>query len=155
MSGNACDWYWCNEGYGEPCLGLSNLLSHHWGSVVAGSLLNLLLKVPFLLLELLICHPTGCCNKCGNSCYDGCFHKTLDLIRTDSYAFTNLFGTAYCDSSRHCRNLCLDYPYYQGSQSPMRNYRVAVQIFLTCAGFIGSYLILTARVNDMRIWYIV
>lgn len=154
ISGNAGDWYWSKDGYGEPCLGLRNLLCYNWGSVIAGSLLNLLFKIPFILLELLVCHPTGCCNRCGNSCYDSCWHRLINLVRTDAYAFTNLFGTAYCDSSRHCQNLCLDYPQFQGSQSPLRNYRVAVQVFLTAAGFIGSYMILTHWISDMCGWFV-
>ena len=106
VSGQAVDWYWRGKYTIEGCPGFNNCMRFNWGSIAVGSFLNSVLRLPLLVLELLICHPTACCNMCGNCCYDNCCQNLVDLVRTDVYAYCNLFGSGYCEACRECRHLC-------------------------------------------------
>lgn len=106
--------------------------------------MNAFLRLPSNLVELFVCHPTGCCGKCGNCCYNNCSwcSSFFGLVRTDAYAYINLFGNPYCDSARECEKLCSNSHHFQGFQSPSRNYRIAAGVLLVALGIILSYLIL-------------
>ena len=145
VGGNTTNWFW-SKMHKRTCFGFSNLVCHNWGSVALGSFLRMILKIPLLIIELLTCHPTACCNKAGNCCTDHCCGFLYTLVRTDVYALINIFGYSYCDATKYCDNLCRHYVHFQSSQSPMRNYRIAAMTFLTALSFILSYLVLNHRV---------
>ena len=105
--------------------------------------MNSVIIMPAMLLQLFVCHPTGCCGSCGNSCYNSCnwLSSFLGLVRTDVYSYINLFGNPYCDSARECEKLCNNSYLFQGYQSPIRDYRNAADVFLITLGIILFYLI--------------
>lgn len=148
LSGNSIDWYWREDSNHstENGLGWTNWLCHNWGSVAYGSFLNVFFKIPCLLLEFLACHSNSFCSPCGRCCENNCFYYLACLVRTDSYAYSNLFGLDYCDSSRQSLQLYEQISFIKGKQSPQRNYRIISTIFLTTVGFILSYLVLIKNV---------
>lgn len=119
-----------------------------------GSFLNGFLKVPCLLLEILICHPKEFCGAIGRCCENNFIYFLLYLIRTDTYAFINLFGGGYCDSSFECVKLYDHVSYVRGKQSPQRNYRIISTIFLVTLSLTLSYLILMKNVMAINFWFI-
>ena len=131
------------------------MLCHNWGSVAFGSFFNAFFKIPFLIFELFACHSQGCCTPCGHCCDNNCFYYLLCLIRSDSYAYSNLFGTNYCDSSSQSLKLYDQFSYIRGKQSPLRNYRIISVIFLTALGFILSYIILVKKVQLINEWFVI
>lgn len=153
MSGNAVSWYWWGSELSEHNLGWKNLVCRNWGSVVCGSFFEAFLQYPFLLLEWLTCHRKGCCSRIGVCCQDNCCFQLINLVRTDSYPYTNIFGSSYCEASRECLQLCEQSPHIKGSQSPMRNYRIIATVFLTLVGYLLGDLILRQRVGNSNIWF--
>jgi hypothetical protein len=153
ISGNAVDWYWRRNSNEHLNLGLTNLLCHNWGSVVVGSYLNLFLRPLFLFLEIFSCHPRGCCRSLGVCCADNACTYLLTFIRTDAYAYTNIFGAAYCRAASECTRLCDLSPHFTTSQSPLRNYRIIATIFLTVVAFILGHIIFHARVSPPNFWF--
>jgi hypothetical protein len=120
-----------------------------------GSFLNAFLKVPCLILEILICHPRGLCGGLGKCCEKNFIYFLLYLIRTDSYAFINLFGRGYCDSGLECLKLFDNISYVRGKQSPQRNYRIISTIFLVTLSLTLSYIVLKNNVSTINFWFVI
>lgn len=59
ISGNAIDWYWQNKD--QEHSPFHRFICNNYGSVVAGSFMNSVIVMPAMLVQLLVCHPTGCC----------------------------------------------------------------------------------------------
>ena len=127
-------------------------MSYNWGSVVAGSFFGAFLQYPCLVLEWLSCHRKGCCGRAGACCRENCCFQLINLLRSDAYSYSNLFGSSYLEASRECFNLCEQSAFLKGSQSPMRNYRVIATVCLTLVGFLLGELILHLRVASPTIW---
>lgn len=148
-------WYWSGAYDDDESPSFNRLVGKNWGSVVAGSFANAFLRIPSNVLEQCICHPDGCCARCGQSCSNNCNWclSLLALIRTDSYSYINIFGVPYCDSSRECEKLCENSQHFVGMQSAMRNFRIVAGVVLVGLGVALGYLILAVRVQTLNIWF--
>lgn len=156
MSGNACDYYWQDEGKSRCFNSYSRLLCKHWGSVVGGSFLNAFFELPTLLVELFTCHPAACCSKMGATCYNNCNFLTcfFDLVRTDAYSYINIAGIPFCNAGRECKKICLGSKHFIGYHSPLKHYRYVTHVFLVTSAFIAAWFILRTRVYNYGFWNI-
>jgi len=119
-------------------------MKYNWGSVVFGSFMNAFMRILSNLVEIFILHPLSWCAAAGRFPESGCNWcvSFFGLIRTDSYAYINIFGNSYFDSSKKCQNMCLESHYFEGYQSPMRNFRISAGVLLVTSTVIFSYPIL-------------
>jgi hypothetical protein len=155
LSGNAVEWYWSGAQDNEESASFDRLVSKNWGSVAAGSFMNAFFRIPSNIIEQLICHPNSFCGGCGRFCANNCYgcKSLLGLIRTDSYSYINIFGTAYYDSSKECEKLCENSQHFIGFQSAMRNFRIVAGILLLTISLILSFLIMGRRVESINLWF--
>jgi len=131
-------------------------LRKNWGSVVGGSFVNAFFEIPTLIIELFICHPGTCCSKLGNTCANtfSFIPFFLDLVRTDSYAYTSITGLPFCNSSRECAKIFNHNHSFVGSQNPVRSYRFVAHVLLVALTSVFGYAFANVRVVNISWWYI-
>ena len=108
------------------------LVLKHFGSIVGGSFVNSFLLVPDMMNDIF-------CGSEGDK-KDWCCGNTLDLVRSDAYAYIAVNGTAFCNSAKYCEYLCNETMCTDNTQSSMRIYRVGAHIVITTFASIAALL---------------
>jgi hypothetical protein len=118
ISGNAINWYF---GKNNACWSsFLRVIRFHFGSVVGGAFMVGFFSLGDFFFDLI--KPDNYMGLYGRCYYPICGWLTslFELVRSDSMAYINLTGLAYCNSSRYCEFLCNNTRLYNGSQPVSR-----------------------------------
>lgn len=118
--------------------------------------MNAFFEIPTLLVELMVCHPEGCCSKAGTYCLNTCnpFTSFFDLVRTDAYSYINLSGIPFCNAARNCSYLCDSSNQFIGNHSSIKHFRFLASVFLVGLVVFMTQFILNYRTSAIGFWNI-